>query len=88
MVRIVGRVLWFRERDGFGVITDLQNNDYYFHRNEIKASSKQSIKKGTFVNFSINQEVDDVLCATNISALTQKQKVTIRNKIKQLNVQL
>ncbi|VTP17366.1 Cold shock-like protein [Phytobacter ursingii] len=46
-----GIVKWFSEEQGYGFITDKDNNDYYFHVTNVKGASLP--KKGQIVYFDI-----------------------------------
>lgn len=65
-MQLVGKVLWWNDRDGFGVIEDAAGNEYYFDSSAISTRSKALMKRNQIVNFELNQRIKDALCACQI----------------------
>ena len=54
-----GKVLWFRERDGFGVIVDSKGGGFYFDSSVIPKSSR--LNKNSYVQFSVHYETENTI---------------------------
>lgn len=74
-MKIVGKILWWNGRDGFGVLEDAKGNEYYFDSSVVSLYPRQQIQHGSLVEFSINPNVENTLCAHKVSFPTvEKQK--------------
>lgn len=62
----IGKVLWWNERDGFGVIEDTIGNEFYFDTSVVDAPRGLSIARDQIVTFSQNRNVNDCLCADDV----------------------
>ena len=79
-MKIVGKVLWWNDRDGFGIIEDAKGNEYYFDSSVISLRPRQQIQHNSLLEFQINPNIEDTLCAYKIQLLTiEKRK---KNQIK------
>ena len=63
-----GVIKWFSEEQGYGFITDKNNNDYYFHVTNVKGALLP--KNGHSVHFDIKNNK-----AKNISLINKKESV-------------
>lgn len=64
-MQLVGKVLWWNDRDGFGVIEDADETEYYFDSSVIGRSSSQ-IKRNMIVVFERNSSITDRPCAHKV----------------------
>ncbi|MCY4524181.1 MAG: hypothetical protein OXB84_05535 [Halobacteriovoraceae bacterium] len=78
-MELIGRVLWWSERDENGIIVDPHGNEFYFDRSVLKLKSWQSVKRNAVVTFYINKSIQDCLCARNIK-IPEKHKRKIAEK--------
>ncbi len=67
-----GKVLWYSERDGNGIIVDAKKNEYYFDKSVLKETT---IKSDTPVSFE-GYLLSNVLCAKNVISQSKKNKKT------------
>ena len=72
-MELVGRVLWWSDRDENGIIVDPNGNEFYFDRSVLKLKPTQVVERKSIVTFNINQSISDCLCACNVQ---MKQKVS------------
>lgn len=61
---MTGKILWYRERDGFGIIVDLSGNEYYFDKSVVSQFSE--LNKQDNVSFT-SVRVQGLLVARNVS---------------------
>ncbi len=88
-MELVGRVLWWSDRDQNGIIVDLDGNEFYFDRSVLKLKSNQTIRRKSVVTFSYNQSISDCICACNVRmALASKQKSAEKQFNRQSSVNL
>jgi hypothetical protein len=74
-MELIGRVLWWSERDENGIIVDPLGNEFYFDRSVLRFSHRKTISRSTVLYFEYNKSVKDCLCAFNVrlpSAAKQK----------------
>jgi cold shock CspA family protein len=64
--KLTGRVLWYDQRDGFGVLEDAKGNELYFDASVINKAQVASIKHGISVVFKLNAEIKHVACACEV----------------------
>lgn len=62
--QINGIVLWWDERDGYGIIVDCSNNEWYFDRSVLVKT--YTPKRNEQVLFEKNYKIKDVKCARNV----------------------
>lgn len=79
-MQLVGKVLWWNDRDGFGVIEDAAGNEYYFDSSVIASRSKSHIKRNQIVTFEANSRIKDCLSAAQVRvpSATDRKRVEIR----------
>ena len=65
-MQLVGKVLWWNDRDGFGVIEDAAGNEYYFDSSVAQIKPKKNFKRNQVVTFEVNTGVKDCLCARKV----------------------
>lgn len=63
--KLEGKVLWYSERDGHGIIVDSSGIEYYFDSSVIKSKIPKNMK-GVLVTFELNTKIKDVRCAKNV----------------------
>jgi cold shock CspA family protein len=60
----LGRVLWFDERDGYGVIKALDGTEHYVDLSVLPG--RQPLREGTLVRFQLNPSIKHLNCARNV----------------------
>lgn len=73
-MELIGRVLWWSDKDENGIIVDPNGNEFYFDRSVLKLKPSQTIERKSIVTFAINQSVNDCLCACNVQVKSQVSK--------------
>lgn len=84
LMELIGRVLWWSERDENGIIVDPKGNEFYFDRSVLKLSKKQQIKRNSLVTFRYNKKINNCLCACNVSLPALKSKKHIESEYQRL----
>ena len=79
-MELIGRVLWWSEIDGNGIIVDLQGNEFYFDSSVLKLRPGQSVKRNLVVTFSLNNRVKECLCGRNVKIPTKSKSKIIEKK--------
>ena len=88
-MELIGRVLWWSEKNENGIIVDPTGNEFYFDRSVLKLKPRQKIKRKSTVTFQYNDRVSDCLCAHNVKVPTASKKTSIeRNFNKQAIISL
>jgi|SaaInlStandDraft_6_1057023.scaffolds.fasta_scaffold557786_1 hypothetical protein len=82
-MELIGRVMWWSERDENGIVIDPKGNEFYFDRSVLSLKPKQTIKMNLVVTFDYNESVKDCLCACNIRIPTANKKKNIERQYKQ-----
>lgn len=85
-MELVGKVLWWSEKDQNGIIVDPNGNEFYFDRSVLKLKSKQIPQRHMLVTFEYNQNIHDCLCARNIKIPTAKKKKDLEKDFSQLSL--
>lgn len=80
-MELIGRVLWWSEKDENGIIVDLNGNEFYFDRSVLKLKSKQVINRNSVVTFDYNESIKDCLCACNVTMASASQAKAIQSKV-------
>jgi cold shock CspA family protein len=82
---MIGKVLWWDERDGNGIIKDSQGKKYYFDSSVVDARSKAKVSSGKIVKFEINNRIKDALCACKVELVTVKDRSKFKEQIRDLS---
>ena len=79
-MQLIGRIQWWDDKYGKGVIEDAEGNEYYFDQSVISLKPHQKINRKEIVTFQLNKSVKDVACAYKVSipTITRKASVTRR----------
>lgn len=85
-MELIGRVLWWSERDENGIIVDPNGNEFYFDRSVLNPKSKSKIKRNSSVVFQYNSGIHDCLCAHKVSIPTLKKKKIIERTFKKESI--
>lgn len=81
-MELIGRVLWWSERDENGIVVDPSGNEFYFDRSVLQLKGKQTIERNSIVFFEYNHSIKDCLCARNIQLPTANKKKAIEKEYK------
>lgn len=79
-MQLVGKVLWWNDRDGFGVIEDAAGNEYYFDSSVAITRSNQPIKRNQVVTFEANPQIKDCLCACKVKVPNASERKRIESR--------
>lgn len=64
-MQLVGRILWWNERDGNGVIEDHDGREFYFDVS-VSLVRASSLKRNQIVTFQLNSSISDCPCACKV----------------------
>ena len=67
--KFAGTVLWWSERDGNGIITDANDNEWYFDGSVVNVADMGSSTHGKQVTFEHNELIEDCLCACKVKII-------------------
>lgn len=88
-MELIGRVLWWSERDGKGIIVDPSGNEFYFDSSVLNLKPKQIIKRKSVVTFNVNDKISHCLCAHKVCVpVAEKRKKYERTYEKLAIIQL
>ncbi len=73
-MELIGRVLWWSERDENGIIVDPIGNEFYFDRSVLSLKQGQVIKSKSIVTFNYNDSITDCLCACRVKMPSVSKK--------------
>lgn len=62
-MQLTGRILWYCERDGNGIILTPDNKEWYFDSSVLKFTYTRN---ATLVTFDHNTKISDCRCACNV----------------------
>lgn len=82
---LIGKVLWWDERDGNGIIKDADGKKYYFDSSVFEQRPKAKISSGKIVKFEINRKIKDTLCACRVSIISVKEQSQFKTQIRDLD---
>ncbi|OQW48547.1 MAG: hypothetical protein A4S09_13680 [Proteobacteria bacterium SG_bin7] len=85
-MRIVGKILWWDQKDQNGIIVDANGNEFYFDISVIE-NKRSSPKTGAVVQFQKNDSITKILCAKSVSLPPSKSKARLEKEF-QRNLQL
>ncbi|WPU65894.1 hypothetical protein [Peredibacter starrii] len=80
-MELIGRVLWYSDKDENGIIVDPNGNEFYFDRSVLNLKSNQVIKRNSVVTFNYNESIKDCLCACNVAMASASQSKAIQSKV-------
>ena len=63
---INGHVVWYNQRDGFGIAKDEYGNEFYIDDSVLKCD-KDSLKFNTLISFIHNPKIKDCICGMDVS---------------------
>ena len=66
---IQGKVLWWNERDGQGILEDSKGNEYYFDSSVL--FEEFTPRRGDTVEFEVNPAIRSCLCAHYVQPISQ-----------------
>lgn len=84
---VVGKVLWWSEKNENGVIVDPQGNEYYFDRSVIELKKRQKLERNSWVTFK-PARCDEVLSAKSVSLPMARMKKKLEKKYEEERYQL
>lgn len=79
MNTINGTVLWYDQRDGFGIVQDEQGTEYYIDKSVLHCDS-DILQGGVFVRFKLNEEITSCICAKDVITLLLEDEVRAIHK--------
>ncbi len=79
---LVGKVLWWDQRDGLGVIVDAKGSEFYFDSSVIETKRNKAPKVGSFVWFEINRAISGIACAHRITLPQQRERSTVEKRFR------
>lgn len=85
--KLVGKVLWWSERDGNGIITDDSGNEYYVDRSVVGPKQEQKLSRGLTVMF-ISDRCNELLVAKAINIPAKRTIDKHEEKVKIRQAQL
>jgi cold shock CspA family protein len=87
-VQLVGKILWWNDRDGFGVLEDADGNEFYFDSSVTFIRGNQVLKRNMFVAFHRNPAIKDCACAykVKIANATERKIAETRFDNRQLRL--
>jgi len=65
-----GAVSWYDVKEGRGIITDAQGNEYYVSSDVIE---EDALKSGDEVAFEVNPNITDTVCAWKVCLLENEE---------------
>ena len=77
-MELIGKILWFDERDGNGIIVDPHGNEFYFDNSVLKLRKGEKVSSRQVVIFNFNPEIEYCLCACNVSLPTKSKAIKAR----------
>ncbi|NOT79382.1 MAG: hypothetical protein HOP07_10355 [Bacteriovoracaceae bacterium] len=85
-MELIGRVLWWSDRDENGIIVDPSGNEFYFDRSVIGLKANQVIERNSVVIFKYNHSVKDCLCACVVHLPVGSKKKAIEKQYERESV--
>lgn len=69
---MIGKILWYSERDKNGIIVS-DNKEYYFDISVVKDRSMPAFPdyKQADVSFELNEKITDCRCAKNVTLIKE-----------------
>lgn len=85
-MELIGRVLWWSDKDENGIIIDPNGNEFYFDRSVLSLSQRQVIKDEAVVTFYYNSSIKDCLCACDVKLPTASKKKSYERKFEKESI--
>lgn len=85
--QVIGKILWWSERDCNGVILDPSGNEFYFDSSVVSLKKRQKLDCDMLVIFTPSR-CDNVLAAKEVSIPTSKIKSKYERRYEQEKSQL
>jgi cold shock CspA family protein len=86
-MKIVGKILWWDNKDQNGVIVDAGGNEYYFDISVVAGKRLTQIKTGAVVQFQINEKIQSISCARAVVLPATKTRGKLEREFEK-NLQL
>ena len=81
-MQLIGKVLWWDDRDGNGIIKDVSGQKFYFDTSVVSSQYIKKIKSGLTVRFEVNPKITDTLCAHKVAAATLREQSRLEREIR------
>lgn len=78
---LIGKVLWWDDRDGIGVIKDVDGRKFYFDVSVLTAQQRGKMKSGVAVRFEQNPEIPEALCARKVALASSREQSRLEKQI-------
>jgi hypothetical protein len=82
-MELIGRVLWWSDRDENGIIVDPLGNEFYFDRSVLQFTNRKAIARDTVLFFQYNKSIKDCLCAFNVKLPSSTKKKSLEKKFRE-----
>ena len=86
-MKIVGKILWWDQKDQNGVVVDASGNEYYFDISVVEGRQNHNLKHGSVVKFQKNESITSISCAKSVQLPPRKSKERLEREF-QKNLQL
>lgn len=86
LMELIGRVLWWSEKNENGIIVDPTGNEFYFDRSVLHLKPTQTIKRKEVVIFHYNDRVSDCLCAREVKIPSKRRKASAEKEFTNLTI--
>ena len=86
-MKIIGKILWWDQRDQNGIIIDAAGNEFYFDISVVEGRRTSQLKCGSVVQFQINQSISNSSCAKAVIVPLAKVKGKLEREFEK-NLQL
>lgn len=73
-MKIVGKILWWDQKDQNGIIVDANGNEFYFDISVVTGRKQNALKPGSVVQFSKNNSITNIHCAKSVIVPLSKAK--------------
>ena len=77
-MKIIGRIQWWDQKYGKGVIEDIEENEYYFDKSVLLLKPSQRIRRNQIVMFRLNKAIKEISSAHKVVILTITKKATLK----------
>lgn len=66
-----GKVKWFNNQKGYGLISDEEGNDVFVHYSSIQMEGRKSLNQDDIVEFEIGNGTTDRTQAVNVKVVSE-----------------